>query len=103
MVELVTTYSTKVSGYMTPSARRGLALRGQPKPHVYFHRPLQVVLGAAFDAGFVLDALEERAFSPDHPPGRNALGWGPNFSEIPPVLVARFGRWSVAYSLWRIA
>ena len=87
--ELVTTYSAKVSGYMTPSARRGLALRGQPKPQVYFHRPLQVVFGAAFEAGFVLDALEERAFPPDHPPGRNALGWGPNFSEIPPVLVAR--------------
>jgi len=87
--ELVTTYSAKVSGYMTPSARRGLALRGQPKPQVYFHRPLQVVFGAAFEAGFVLDALEERAFPPDHPPGRNAISWGSNFSEIPPVLIAR--------------
>jgi len=37
----------------------------------------------------VLDSLEERAFPPDHPPGRNPLAWGANFNEIPPVLVAR--------------
>jgi len=86
---VVTTYSVKISGYMTPSVVRGTALRGQPAPHVYFHRPLQDVLGAGFSAGFVLDALEERAFPPDHPPGRNAISWGPNFSEIPPVLIAR--------------
>jgi len=86
---VVTTYSVKISGYMTPSVARGAALRGQPVPHIYFHRPLQAVLGAGFAAGFVLDALEERAFPPDHPPGRNAISWGPNFSEIPPVLIAR--------------
>jgi SAM-dependent methyltransferase len=86
---IVTTYSVKISGYMTPSVARGAALRNQPAPHLYFHRPLQAVLGAGFSAGFVLDALEERAFPPDHPPGRNAISWGPNFSEIPPVLVAR--------------
>jgi len=40
----------------------------------------------------VIDALEERAFPPDHPPGGHPLGWGPNFSEIPPVLVARARR-----------
>jgi 2-polyprenyl-3-methyl-5-hydroxy-6-metoxy-1,4-benzoquinol methylase len=87
--EIVTGYSIKVSGYMTPSVARGAAIAGQPQPQLYFHRPLQVLLGAGFAAGFVLDALEERAFPPDHPPGRNPLHWGPNFSEIPPVLVAR--------------
>jgi SAM-dependent methyltransferase len=86
---IVTTYSVKISGYMTPSVARGAALRGQPVPHVYFHRPLQAVFGAAFSAGFVLDALEERAFPPDHPQGRNPLGWGARFSEIPPALVVR--------------
>jgi hypothetical protein len=50
---------------------------------------LQALLGAGFDVGFVLDGLEERAFPPNHPVGRNPLGWGANFSEIPPVLVAR--------------
>jgi SAM-dependent methyltransferase len=86
---VVTTYSVKISGYMTPSVARGAALRRQPVPHVYFHRPLQVVLGAGFSAGFVVDALEERAFPPDHPLGKHPLSWGARFSEIPPVLIAR--------------
>ena len=87
--EVVTIYSVKVYGYMTPSVERGAAIAGQPKPQLYFHRPLQVLLGAGFKAGLVLDDLEERAFPPDHPPGRSPLAWGGNFSEIPPVLVAR--------------
>jgi SAM-dependent methyltransferase len=86
---LVTLYSVKVFGYMTPSRAYGAAIAGQPKPQVYFHRPLQVLLSAAFDAGFVLDALEERAFSPDHPQERSQLSWGGNYAEIPPVLLAR--------------
>ena len=87
--EIVTVYSVKISGYMTPSMARGAAIAGQPKPQLYFHRPLQVLLGAGFRAGFVLDALEERSFPPDHPQGRSPLAWGGNYSEIPPVLVAR--------------
>jgi SAM-dependent methyltransferase len=65
------------------------SIAGQPQPQVYFHRPLQVLLGAAFSAGFVLDGLEERAFPPDHPHRHDPLSWGGNYSEIPPVLVAR--------------
>jgi 2-polyprenyl-3-methyl-5-hydroxy-6-metoxy-1,4-benzoquinol methylase len=87
--DLVTLYSVKVSGYMTPSRAYGAAIAGQPKPQVIFHRPLQMLLGAAFEVGFVLDGLEERAFPPEHPHGRNQLSWGGSFSEIPPVLVAR--------------
>ena len=87
--EIVTAYAVKVYSYMTSTAARGAAIAGQPKPQVYFHRPLQALLGAGLRAGFVLDGLEERAFPPDHPPGRSPLTWGPNFSEIPPVLVAR--------------
>lgn len=87
--EVVTVYSIKIFGYMTPSATRGAAIAGQPKPQIYFHRPLQVLLGAGFEVGFVLDGLKERSFPPDHPQGRSPLAWGGNFSEIPPVLVAR--------------
>jgi 2-polyprenyl-3-methyl-5-hydroxy-6-metoxy-1,4-benzoquinol methylase len=86
---VVTLYSVKVFGYMTPTLARGLAIIGQPKPQWYFDRPLQALFGAGFDAGFVLDGLEERAFPPDHGSGRSPLAWGGNFSEIPPVLVAR--------------
>ena len=87
--EIVTVYSVKIFGYMTPGVSKGAAIAGQPKPQLYFHRPLQGVLGAGFGAGFVLDALEERAFPPDHRSGRSPLTWSGNFSEIPPVLVAR--------------
>lgn len=87
--DIVTHYSVKILGYITPSMAHGVAIPGQPQAQLYFHRPLQVLLGAGFKAGFVLDGLEERAFPPDHPPGKNLLGWGANFSEIPPVLVAR--------------
>lgn len=87
--EIVTTYSIKVWGYMTPSVAHGVAIAGQPRPQLYFDRPLHQLLGAGFAAGFVVDGLEERAFSPDNPPGRNPLGWNGKFSEIPPVLVVR--------------
>jgi 2-polyprenyl-3-methyl-5-hydroxy-6-metoxy-1,4-benzoquinol methylase len=86
---LRTLYAVKVFGYITPTIARGVAIAGQPRLQVYFHRPLEVLLGAAFDAGFVLDGLEERTFPPDHASGRSPLAWGGNFSEIPPVLVAR--------------
>ena len=87
--EIVTVYSVKVSGYMTSSMARGAAIVGQPKRQLYFHRPLQVLFGAGFRAGFVLDALEERSFPADHPQTRSPLSWSGNYSEIPPVLVAR--------------
>jgi 2-polyprenyl-3-methyl-5-hydroxy-6-metoxy-1,4-benzoquinol methylase len=87
--DIVTVYSVKVFNYITPRVSRAAAIRGQPKPQLVFHRPLQALLGAGFDAGFVLDGLEERAFPPDHPSGRSPLSWSGNFSEIPPVLVAR--------------
>jgi 2-polyprenyl-3-methyl-5-hydroxy-6-metoxy-1,4-benzoquinol methylase len=86
---IVTTYAMKVSGYKTSTVARGAAIAGQPQPQIYFHRPLQTLLGAAFAAGFVLDALEEPSFPPDHPAGRNPLAWGANYHEIPPVLVTR--------------
>ena len=90
--EIVTAYAIKVHTYMTSTVARGAAIAGQPQPQVYFHRPLQALLGVGLAAGFVLDGLEERAFPPDHLPGRNPLAWGGNFSEIPPVLVARLRR-----------
>jgi len=86
--EMKIVYSVKSSRYMTPYHARGLALRNQPKPQIYFERPLQYYLNLGFQNGFVLDGFEERAFPPDHPQ-TSPLGWGGKFSEIPPVLVAR--------------
>ncbi len=86
--EIKTIYSVKISRYMTSYHAQGLALRGQPKPQMYFERPLQYYLNLGFQNGFVLDGFEERAFPPGHPQTA-PLGWGGKFSEIPPVLVAR--------------
>ena len=86
--EIKTVYSVKISRYMSSYHGKGLALRGQPKPQMYFERPLQYYLNLGFQNGFVLDGFEERAFPPDHPQTA-PLGWGGKFSEIPPVLVAR--------------
>jgi 2-polyprenyl-3-methyl-5-hydroxy-6-metoxy-1,4-benzoquinol methylase len=81
-------HSIKVSQYMTAHTHHGAALRGQPRPQLYFERPLQYYLNLGFRNGFVLDGFEECAFPPGQPQS-NPLSWGGNFSEIPPVLVAR--------------
>ena len=86
--EIKTVYSVKVSRYMNPYSQRGLALRNQPKPQVYFERPLQYYLNLGFQNGFVVDGFEERAF-PSETPQSTPLGWGGKFSEIPAALVVR--------------
>ena len=87
--EIKTVYSVKTSRYLTPYHAKGLALLSQPKPQMYFERPLQYYLKLGFQNGFVLDGFEERSFPPSHPQN-SPLGWGGKFGEIPPVLVARF-------------
>jgi hypothetical protein len=59
----------------------------EPAPHGYFHRPLHELFGACFQAGFVLDGLEEPALVTRHE-NPYALSWS-NIPDIPPVLVAR--------------
>lgn len=86
--QLVTEYSVRVSGYLQPSTTKGLAIENQPKPQLYFHRPLHVLLGAAFPVGFVLDGLEEPAFPADDSSNSRFYSWS-NFTQIPPALVAR--------------
>lgn len=86
--ELHTRYAVKTSRYMTPFESKGLALRNQPKPQLYFHRPIRYYMNVAFQNGFILDGFEERAFPPEHPQV-TVLGWGGKFSEIPPALIAR--------------
>lgn len=88
--ELVEVYYVKVSNYLRVPPTKGAGMPGEPAPHYYFHRPLSVLLGACFAAGFVLDALEEPAFGPEDRAGR-PLGWA-NYKDIPPVLVARLRR-----------
>lgn len=86
---LVTTYSVKISRYLTPYTQLGLAMPEQPEPHPYFHRSLSALLAPALEAGLVLDAIEECAFPPEHAGGSTPLSWNGRFSEIPAALIVR--------------
>ncbi|GAC1564382.1 MAG: class I SAM-dependent methyltransferase [Ktedonobacteraceae bacterium] len=85
--QIVETYAVKVVTYLHVKPQKGLGIIGQPVPHYYFHRPLHILLGSAFNAGLVMDGLEEPAFDA---PGKSkrTLSWV-NFREIPPVLSIR--------------
>ena len=87
--KLTMKYAVKIWSYMSSTVAHGIAITGQPKPHLYFHRPLQEIFGVCFKSGFVLDGFEECAFPKGHRGGSTPLSWNGNFSEIPPVLVAR--------------
>lgn len=84
----VLVYSVKVSTYIHPETKEGIGIVGQPVPHYYFHRPLHVLFNACFRAGFVLDGLKEPVFDQEIERKR-PLSWE-KYTEIPPVLVARF-------------
>jgi 2-polyprenyl-3-methyl-5-hydroxy-6-metoxy-1,4-benzoquinol methylase len=85
--QLTMTYSVNVSKYLGLGTEKGVAIIGQPAPHYYFNRPLNVLFNTCFRAGFVLDGLEEPAFDESVEPSR-PLSWV-NFKEIPHALVAR--------------
>jgi ubiquinone/menaquinone biosynthesis C-methylase UbiE len=87
--EFETEVSFKITDYLTPRMQRDVGIRGQPVEQHYFHRPLSVLLNACFDAGLVLDRLEEPALPPsDDPPHRRLVSWR-SVSRVPQVLVAR--------------
>jgi len=77
----------KVSHYLTPKAHKGIGIIGQPEPQWYFHRPLHVLLNAAFRHGFVVDGFEEPRLEPGEDDQRY-LNWR-HLSELPPILVVR--------------
>ena len=87
--ELHTRYAVKMPRYINQFQSAGLALRNQPRPQLYFHRPIKDYMKVAFQNGFVLDGFDERAFPPEHSQSA-PLGWGGKFSELPPALIARF-------------
>jgi ubiquinone/menaquinone biosynthesis C-methylase UbiE len=85
--ELVTVYAVKVSRYLTPWSERGIGIVGQPTPHYLFHRPISLLFNAGFQAGFVLDGLEEPTDMRE-PNESKWLAWA-NYKETPPALVVR--------------
>jgi len=84
-----TCVGVKLTHYLTPLAYKGIGVVGQPELHYYFHRPLHVLLGAGFRAGFAVDALEEPAFTlPEGAPDPWRARWD-RMPEIPMVLAVR--------------
>jgi 2-polyprenyl-3-methyl-5-hydroxy-6-metoxy-1,4-benzoquinol methylase len=80
------TYSIKISRYLTYEATKGLAIADQPVQQYYWHRPLHVLLNAAFSNGLVMDRIEEPPISADTPPA-SAFSWA--HYDMPPLLFAR--------------
>ena len=80
----------KVTAYLDVPVEKGTGVIGEPQPHYYFHRPIARLLTACFDAGFVLDGIEEPAFPGAGDP-KLAFNWR-NYPQFPPVLVCRLRR-----------
>jgi hypothetical protein len=85
--EFVTTYAVKVLDYFGLTSTKALGIVGEPQPHYCFDRPLSVLFGVCFAAGFVLDGLEE----PTDPAGPDPTRpfSSQNMPSIPVALVAR--------------
>ena len=83
----VVTTGVKVSSYLSPSARKTEGIVGQPETQFVFHRPLGVLFQQGFDAGFVLDGIEEPRFPPPETV-KAGVRWR-DMAEIPPILVVR--------------
>ena len=87
---IVLDYSVQISHYQTPRTWLGTGINGQPEPHRYFHRPIQSLLAACFQAGWVVDGWEEGSYpGPENPD--DVFDWT-NFSEIPFLLGVRLRR-----------
>jgi 2-polyprenyl-3-methyl-5-hydroxy-6-metoxy-1,4-benzoquinol methylase len=77
----------KISSYLTPFVKKTEGIIGQPEPHFYYHRSLHVLLQPCFQAGFVLDGIEEPGF-PEPDKLKAGVSWN-DMPEIPPVMVVR--------------
>jgi len=79
--------SIKVTAYLDVPVEKGTGVQGEPQPHYYFHRSISGLLSACFDAGFVLDGMEEPRFEGVGDPSK-AFDWR-NYPQFPPLLVCR--------------
>ena len=85
---LVTHKGLKLEAYLDVQPQKGTGTPGEPAPHYYFHRPLHQLLGEAFRAGLVLDALEEPGFTKEDADNAPPLSWRV-VRQLPPVLTCR--------------
>ena len=85
---LITRHSMKINAYLEIPPTKGAGARNEPNPHYYYHRPLSALLADAFEAGLVLDRLEEPAFDREKAKEAPPLSWY-QYWQIPPVLAGR--------------
>lgn len=82
-----TVAGVRITRYLTPAAEEGLFLNGQRVPHLYFDRPLALLLAPFFAAGLALTSLEEPAFPKPAPPNAVSFSW--RRMDLPPILAGR--------------
>ncbi|KHN99750.1 methyltransferase type 11 [Metarhizium album ARSEF 1941] len=78
-----------VREYRRKAPWRGVAANGQPAFQLYFHRPLDVLLGTFFRAGLVMDNMEELYFD-DSDAVQDRPESSANFTQIPALMALRF-------------
>lgn len=81
----MTRSSVQISKYLTPEPFESIGIRGQPVPHLVFHRPLAWYMNLFFSAGFVLDGFAE-PHDGQSPGGESRFDW----IELPPAAIFRF-------------
>jgi 2-polyprenyl-3-methyl-5-hydroxy-6-metoxy-1,4-benzoquinol methylase len=81
---LVSKNSIQISKYLTPESYKAIGIKGQPLPHLMFHRPLSYYMNEFFTSGFVLDGVEEPSFTKEKED--STFDW----YEIPPVIIFRY-------------
>jgi SAM-dependent methyltransferase len=77
----------KVSSYHSPFARKTEGIVGQPEPQWFFHRSISVLFGFGFEAGFVVDGIEEPRL-PETEKTEAGVHWH-DMPDIPPIMVVR--------------
>lgn len=68
-------FVTLTEKYMTSHSYYGIAIEGQPKKQIYYHRSMQEIFNLCFRAGFVIDGFYEECFK--------------NNKEVPMIIIVR--------------
>ncbi|MBN1176746.1 MAG: class I SAM-dependent methyltransferase [Dehalococcoidales bacterium] len=79
-------YYVKIADYLISRSVLGVAIRGQPEPQYYFHRPLSEILNLCFRHGFYMDGIREPSFKDIE----KTSTWGHVFTNNPPAIVCGF-------------
>ncbi|KAJ4390307.1 hypothetical protein N0V85_007357 [Neurospora sp. IMI 360204] len=77
-----------IKNYLHVPPYKGIAIPGQPKRQLYFHRPMDELFTTFFRAGLVMDAMEEPAFS-EEDEEKSRVESSRNYTQLPAILSFR--------------